>query len=799
MFRNYVTSAFRALRKHRLYSFINIGGLAVGLTAFFLIGLFVRHERSFDQFHENGDRIFRVVQEQPGNMYLGSNHFAVTPKPLVTALVDEVPGVEAATQLTELSALLRIGETGYLEEGIMATNPFFDMFTFPLLQGSANGLLSEPDHIVVSESLARKLYGRTDVVGEQLEFVYYDDPLMLTVQAVMADVPSNSQLQFDYVVSFLASESWVASSRWGNNSYTTYGLTSAPMSAQLLDERVDAMAKAHMAELSWIKDSPERMPRFYTQKLTDIHLHSRINFDMALVGDIRYIWLFSGVALLILITACINYMNLATARAGVRAREVGIRKVAGADRRQLIGQFIGEAVATSMTALVAAAALTALILPAVNSVFERDIRVTELISAGPILFMILTALVVGVVSGSWPAFKMSAMRPAIILKGSGTGRRHSFLRNALVVSQFAMGIVLVLGVLVIQRQMDFISSTDTGVQRDQLVAIRVQNNELRRNADSLVERMASIPGVSGVTRSSHLPIRITSNSGVSDWEGAPADASFHLWNTRVGEHFEELSGLTFVAGNGFSKDRVTDLEEGLVVNESAIRALGWDVESAVGRTLEFQGRSRILGVVQDFHFQSLHETIAPMALLFDESRTTYVILRVDSGNMQPVMAEIGERWKEFAEGYPLNSEFLDDAFRKQYETEFRLAAILRMFTLLALFVAGLGLFGLAAYTAQQRTREIGIRKVLGASPSSVVFLLSAEFGKLVFIAFILGAPLAWLGMNQWLEAFAYRTSIGAGTLLAVGGVCLALALASVGFQAVRAALLDPVKSLRYDG
>lgn len=798
MFRNYVTSAFRALRKHRLYSFINVVGLAVGLAAFFLIGLFVRHERSFDAFHENGDRIFRVVQEQPGNMYLGSNHFAVTPKPLVTALVNEVPNVEAATQLTSVNSLLRVGETGFLEDGIMATNPFFDIFTFPLIDGTTTGLLSSPDHLVLSESLARKMFGRTDVVGEHVEYVSYDDPLTLTVVAVMADVPSNSQLQFDYVVSFLASPYWVSADQWGNNSYLTYGMSRTPVDPALLSEQVDAMARSHMEQLSWIQDSPERMPRFYTQRLTDIHLQSRINFDDAVLGDVRYIWLFSIVALLILATACINYMNLATARAGVRAREVGIRKVSGADRAQLVRQFMGEAIATTFSALLLAAGLVALVLPVVNSMFERDIRLWDLVSPGPVLFMIGTALFVGLVSGSWPAFKMSAMKPAEILKGSGTGHRKSMLRNALVVGQFATGIILVVGVIVIQQQMSFIATTDTGVDRDQLVALRIQNNDLRQNAAPLMERMRDIPGVSGLTAANNLPIRITSNSTLEDWEGAPPDASFHLWNGSVGEDYATVSGLTFVAGSGFSRDKITDQEEGLIVNEATIRALGWDIESAVGRSLDFRGRTRILGVVQDFHFQSLHQEIAPLALFFDDSRATYVIMKVDSGRMSGVMAEIGNRWTEFSEGYPLDVEFMDDAFRQQYETEFRLSAILRMFTLLALFVAGLGLFGLAAYTAQQRTREIGIRKVLGASPASVVMLLSREFGRLVLVAFIVGAPIAWLAMNQWLEAFAYRTSIGVGTMLAVGGVCLVLALASVGFQAVRAALLDPVKSLRYD-
>ncbi|NQV71676.1 ABC transporter permease [bacterium] len=796
MFKNYLSIAFRTIRKHKLYSFINVVGLAVGLASFFVIGMFVRLEQSFDDFHEKGDRIFRVVQNQPNNLYLGSTHFGVTPAVLPKAMMEEVPSVELATQITNVEALLTVKGKGFNEKGLFATDTFFDVFTFPLVSGDSEGMLSRPEDFVISESLAQKIFGRTDVLGESIEMATFGDPLHLTISGVMKDVPANSHLQFDYVASFMSNTFWLNSDGWGNNSYYTYGLSVPGVTRATIDADIKELADRHLSETSWIKDNPDDLATFYTQPLREIHLYSRVNFDLAVLGDIRYVWLFSGVAFLILVMACVNYMNLATARAAIRAREVGIRKVAGAARSQLVRQFIGEAVATASIASVLSLGLVALVIPTLNALVERNIQLSSLFQPGPILFILLTGLAVGAISGSYPALFLSRMQPAAVLKGSIKGKSRSSLRNVLVVGQFALGIVMVLGVIVIQQQMTFVSNYDTGVTRDHIVAVRVRDQDIRTDPAPILERIAAISTVSAVSSGNNLPIRITSNSSVSEWEGSNEGDEFHLWNSDINFGYEAISGLQFVAGEGFSREKMVDTEEGLLLNQAAVRALGWTDEEAVGKTLDFQGKTRVLGVLQDFHFQSMRETIAPLALKFDASRSGYLMARIDAKNVPGTLKELKAIWDDASGKYPFEYEFMDDAFNKQYQTELRLASVLKMFTFLALLVAGLGLFGLAAFTAQQRTREIGIRKVLGASVPSIVLLMSKDFGLLVGAAFVIGAPLAYLFMVRWLDAFAYKISIGISTFAWGGAAALVLASIAVGYQAIRASLANPVQSLR---
>jgi len=799
MLRNYLQVAFRSLRRHRLYSLINILGLAIGLAAFFLIGLFVRHERSFDRFHDHADRIFRVVQEQPQNVYMGSNHFAVTPRPLLEALVDEMPGVEASVQLSDLSALLQVDDEGFFEEGLMASRDFFRVFSFPLMAGDPATALAEPDRIVLTRSAAERLFGTTDVIGKTIDYSYYSTERVLHVSGVMDDVPSNSQLRFDYVISYLTSTSWSEGGQWGNNSYITYGLLSTPIEPSVLDAQLATMVDTHMSGLEWIQDGRGELPRFYVQPLTDIHLHSRVNFDPAVLGDVRYIRLFTVVAFLILVTACINYMNLATARSAVRSREIGIRKVSGADRRQLAGQFLGEAVGTSFVAVIIAFVLSALALRPLGMLLERDIAITNLIEPGPVLFLLGTAAMVGLVAGSWPALIMSSMKPVSVLKGSVPGHRRSWMRSVLVVGQFCLGIILTVGVVVIRQQMDFVTGFDTGLERDQIIAMQVRDSAVREDATPIMHSLRAIPGVEAVTAASNTPIRIGSNSTVREWEGAPEDAAFHLWNVQIGGGFESMFELEFLAGEPFDPGRIPDQEEGIILNEAAVAALGWSADDAVGRRLEFQGRERVLGVVKDFHFQSLREEIAPLALLYNAGRSGHIMARVNAQQLDTILPAVEAVWKQHVDGYPLDLTFLDDAFRAQYESDLRLSRILELFTMLALFVAALGLFGLAAFTAQQRTREIGIRKALGASASSLVVLLSRDFGRLVLIAFLLGAPVAWLAMNRWLSSYAYHIDVGIQTMLLVGAAAAFVAVSSVGYQAIRTSRADPVTSLRHEG
>ncbi len=645
MLRNYLTISLRTIRKQRLYSFINVVGLSVGLASFFLIGLFVQLERSFDQFHLNKDRIFKIAQVQPQNMYLGTNHFAVTPAPLPDAMMEEMPSVELATQINELEVLLTVDNTGFYEKGLWATEPFFHVFTFPLLTGDHSTVLRNPEDIVLSESLARKMFGTIDVVGRGVEASFYSHPKTLNVVGVMADVLANSSLQFDFVVSFLGSENRQAQTSWGNNSFHTYGLAREGTPKEQFDDELKVMTDAHTSQLPWIRENPEGQASFYSFRLTDIHLHARINFDISENGDIRYVWLFSAVAFLILLTACINYMNLATARAALRGREVGVRKVSGASRTQLIRQFMGEAVATALTAAVASIGLVLLTLPILNSLVDRDIGTAAIFDIGALSIVLITGLIVGLISGSYPALFLSKMQPATILKGSGHGSTRSFLRNALVVGQFSIGIVLVLGVIVIQQQMSFISDMDTGVERDHLLAIRVRDEAIRANPETILLQMENVSGVNSGSAANNLPIRISSNSVMDDWEGRSDEAKFFLWNGDIHFGWEDLVGVELVAGRAFSAERPADAETGILLNEAAIRALGWSAQEAIGRTLDFRGRTQVSGVLKDFHFQSLRETIAPLALRLNSGRSTYLLLKIQPTQTAATLAGIEEVWR----------------------------------------------------------------------------------------------------------------------------------------------------------
>ncbi len=798
MLKNYLAIAFRTIRKHKLYSFINVFGLAIGLASFFLIGLFVKHEKSFDQFHENKDRIFKIVQIQPQNMYLGSNRFAVTSVDLVEALTDEMPSVELSVQINDTNTLLSARGEGFIEHGLWSTESFFDIFSFDLISGDRETVLTRPEDIVLTESLARRLFGSSDPMGQLVEYTGWQGLLTFSVAGIMKDVPSNSHLQFGYIIPFLANENRERQAGWGSNSYHTYALVREGTNQVRFDQDLVKMVDPHLTDQEWIQEHPELKAEFYTIPLVDLHFSSNLNFDLGESGDIRYIWLFSLVAFLILITACVNYMNLATARAALRGREVGIRKVSGANLSQLVRQFLGEAISVSMLAAIFSLVLVVILLPSLNQLVERSISISAFLSPINIAIVIGTALFVGITSGLYPAFFLSRMQPVTVLKGSGGMSKRSLLRNFLVISQFSIGIILVLGSIVIQKQISFITTTETGVERDQILTVRVRDQGVSTNSESLVRAMAEVSGVLDISSGNSVPIRVSSNSNTREWEGAGPDDSAQLWNAQVNFGYTEIVGLEILFGTSFSRDRPLEAETGILLNESAIKALGWSNETAVGKTLSFQGKTTVIGVMKDFHFQSLHEVIAPLAFTFSAERNGVILAKISSENIPATVASIGVVWKNAVSKYPFDYEFMDDTFNKQYQTELRLSSILSIFTTLALIVAALGLFGLASFTAQQRTKEIGIRKVLGASSPSIIKLMSRDFGSLVGMAFLVGAPIAYFVMNKWLQAFPYRTTIDAWTFIWVGLIAFLLAFIAVGYQALKSSLANPIESLRYE-
>jgi len=795
MLQNYLKIALRNLVKQKLYAFVNIFGLAIGLACVILILVYVRYELSFDRFHENADRIFRIVQRQPGNVFLGSDHFAVTPAPLASTLVDEYPEVTHATTITSNNALISHGDVHFYEEGLKADAHLFEVFTFPMIHGIAETALVEPNTIVLTESLARKIFGDEDPMGQTLIHQNQD---AFTVTGVIEDVPDNAHFTFAFVTSIRSDSNYLRNleeGRWNNNSWFTYFLLEEGSDYQQVQAKMRAFTEKYLADDD---DDPDELNQYYIQPMTDIHLRSHVNFEMGTNNDMKYIYLFSAIALIILLIACVNYMNLATARSITRAREVGMRKVVGAHRWQLIQQFIGESMLLAFLAMVLAMVLVFLLLPVFGSLVERDLSL-GLVGGGTLLLGLLgIGLVVGFVAGSYPALFMAALRPVHVLKGSMERRaRRSRLQSLLVVGQYAISIMLVAGSLIIYQQLRYIQNKEIGYNRDHVVVLRIRDADVRENQETIKSELQRHGNVTAVTFTSHLPTRIASSTTVQGWEGSNEDDELSIYRTNVDYDFLDVFELKLADGRIFSPDFASDTIA-FVINETAVRALGWREGEGVGKRFkDGDEEGSVIGVLKDFHMHSLHQPIQPLMLRMDGNWFGYIAAKVRPDDLPQTLAFLEETMRRFTP-YPFEYEFLDETFDQLYKTEIKLGEAFGYFTLLALLIASLGLFGLAAFSAEQRTKEIGVRKVLGASVPAIVLLLSKEFTRLVVVAFVLAIPVAYLAMNRWLEDFAYRIDVSWPVFLAAGLAALLVALLSVGYQAFKAARVNPVVSLRYE-
>lgn len=792
---NYLTIAWRNLRKHPGYAAVNILGLAIGMACFVLIMLFVQIELSYDRFHEKADRTYRMVKEDPGNFYLDMNHYAVTPVPLAPALKAEFPEIEQATRIDNTSGLFSYGAVKAFERGLWADEHVFDVFTWPMIQGDPGTALVGPDRIVLSASMAQKYFEDDDPVGKTIMF---RNEKALQVTGIIEDPPANSHIDFDYIISFASNDDFLRNvDRWNNSSYYTYFVLKEGHAIEDLAAKIPAFTRKYL--VADFQRNPDRMSRYYHQALTDIHLHSHINFDIARNGDIKYVYMFSAIATVILLIACINYMNLATARAAARFREVGIRKVVGAYRGQLVTQFLGESVILSLIAVVLAGIAVVLLLPTFNTLVERTITISAALNGRFIAGLAGVGILVGIVSGSYPALALSAHRPVQILHASSRrGTRRATLRNLLVIGQFTATIILIVSALTIQRQLVYMRTLDTGVDRDRVVVVRVRDPGVTDQFEAIRQELMTHPGVAMVTSSESLPTRVSSQTTIRKWEGNEDDKSVPIYYAAVNYDYIEMFGLQMVDGRSFSRDFVSDGRGAMILNESAIREMGW--ETAAGKYIDYWGSesNEVIGVVKDFNMHSLRLQIEPLMLFLAPQRLSNILVRVHPQDIPGTLAFLDETMQTFSPAYPFEYEFLDDAFDKMYQTETTLGRIFVYFTGIALIIACLGLFGLAAFIAAQRTREIGVRKVLGASLPSIIWLLSREFSLLVVTGLVLATPIAYYAMDQWLGEFAYRTELGPGLFLIAGAAALLVAWLTVSYQSLRVARTNPVESLRYE-
>ena len=798
MLKNYLKVALRNLRKHKGYTVINVLGLSIGMTCCVLISLYVADELSFDRFHANADQIYRLRVERyssGGESELTSTASA----PMAPAILQDHPQVEQAVRISQRTYLVEQADRRFYEEDFFwVDSSFFDVFSFDLVQGDPETALTAPFSVVLTESMVTKYFGQEDPMGQILTIEERD----LRVTGVVEDAPEQSHFDFDFLGSFTTLEAFRESSssewNWWNLSFHTYLLLAEGTSVEALQEQLRELPSRYIGN----QESGSGYRQFlYLQPLSEIHLYSHYRYELKPNSYAAYVYVFSAIALFILVLACINFMNLATARSAQRAQEVGMRKVLGARKGQMVKQFLGESVFLSLLALMLALVLIQVALPMFNQLAAKDLSFHYVRQASLVLGLVGFAVMVGLVAGSYPALVLSSFRPIDVFKGQfRSGASGALLRQGLVVFQFAVSVGLIVGALIVFQQLNFMQNKNLGFEKEQVLVLNVRNNEtVIEGYRAFKAELKNLPAVVQTTFSSSIPGRnqfmsvISRNQGMNE-EGQTMNI------LAVDYDFAETYGLEMATGRTFSEEFPSDTSA-FLINEAALKALGWQKpDEALNQELtrQFSDTREIVGVVKDFHFQSLQHAIDPIVFQIRQSWFNYVSVRISTEDVPQTVAAIQGVWETFSPGRPLEYFFLDDDYDRQYRSEQRISKIVTTFTILALFIACLGLFGLAAFTAEQRTKEIGVRKVLGASVGGIVVLLSKDFVKLVALAFVLAAPVAYFVMGRWLEDFAYRIEISWPIFLMAGLAAFVVALVTVSYQSIRAAMTDPVESLRYE-
>lgn len=800
MFFNYLKIALRNIRRHKGYSFINISGLAIGMAVCALIMMWVMDELSYDRFHEKGDRIYRLTMD----VQAGTNlHTPYSLTPAAKAIVRDFPEVINAARISRPSRVTLKYEDNVFQEEMVgyAENSIFDIFTFPFVSGDSKSALEAPYSIVITESMAKKYFGSENPLGKILRI---DNEQDYAVTGVVKDIPRNSHFTFNMIRSFetLYKEKNVNDDRWLDIRFFSYLLLDEQADAGELEQKLPAFVNKHIGQQ--LKAMGGSL-NFFLQPLTRIHLYSDFESDISANGDIAYIILFSGIALFVLIIAGINFINLSTARSATRAQEVGMRKTLGAVRSRLIRQFLGESLIYSFLAMILAVALLMLSLPLFNGLVGRELSANFMQTPWLIPVFLGLAVIAGIFAGSYPAFFLSSFQPILVLKGLlKAGASNSHFRRFLVIFQFVISVTLIIGTMAVYKQIVFMKNVKLGFDKENVVVIPGMTDSMRKAYRSIRNELLSLAGVINVGASVIVPSRGRLIAPILP-EGFAENQVQSMEYLDVDAHYIPTMGMEIVAGRNFSDELATDQDESVIINETAAKKFGWDDplgKKFIFRTGEAGARETIymsvIGVVKDFHMHSLREKIEPLIIFYDYSSLRSFSIRIASDNITHTMDLLKNKWKKLDPNRPFVYLFLDDSFDSLYRTEERLQNITFYFGLLAIFIGCLGLFGMASFTAEQRTKEIGIRKVLGASVVGIVRLLARESMLLVAIANLIAWPVAYYALNRWLENFAYRTHVGWEIFVLAGILALAIALITVSYQAISAALANPVDSLRYE-
>jgi len=775
MFNNYLKIAFRNLIKYKIYSFINIAGLAIGIACAVLIMLWVQYEMSYDKFHENADRLYRVVFTNDQKEF----HGFWQPGPLAKYLEDNFPEIEQATSYSEMQWKLSFETKGFFSTGNFVDNNFFRMFSFPLEKGDPANVLTNPGSIVISKSLAQKMFGDNDPIGKTLKLNDYPG---LMVTGVFSDVPKTSHMQFDFVIPFTGAPEFMK--MWDRKSVSTYVLINKNASFDDVNKKIYGVMNKH---------NPAWKNILYLFPLTDSHL-----YEPGGTGKILYIYIFSVFGFLVLIAACINFMNLSTARSEKRMKEIGIKKTIGSTRMELVKQFMLETLLLSFISSLISIALIELCLPYINSILNSQI--TMVYSESMLSILSGITILTGLIAGSYPAVYLSSFKPIQVLSGRGSLRgeyRSSFLRKILVIAQFSFSVFIITSVLFITGQLNFLLSKDIGFNKDQVLLISTRG-ALQQNIVVVKDELLKLPFVQNASVSAtNLTDFQGAGTGPVDWEGKNTDKILEVGFNFVDEDFANTFQIKMAEGRFFSKEFSTDLSDAFVVNEAAVKEMG--IENPVNKNLTtwFGRKGKIVGVMRDFNTQSLRDELTPVVFI-PAASANYLCLRISPANISNSIKSIKSKIKEIVPDDPFEFRFLDKEIDDLYKTEQMISELASFIAVLAIFISCLGLFGLVSFSSEQRTKEIGIRKVLGASAFSVLMMLTKDFIKWILIANIIAWPIAYYTMNKWLEDFAYKIEITWWMFALAGGIALVIALATVSFQAIKAATANPVKSLRYE-
>ncbi len=804
MFKNYLKVALRNLWKNKGFSAINILGLATGLATCLLIVLYVVDELSYDRYNKKAERIYRV----DADIRLGGGdlHLAVSSDPMGATLKKDYPQVEEYTRVfaSSGSKLIKKG-TQFIEEQAVAhvDSTFFNVFTLPAIEGDTRTALNEPNTVVITETAAKKYFGTVHALGKIIEA----DKTPYKVTAVIKDVPKASHFHFDFLFSMDNVDYG-----WGNytsHNFQTYIVLKEGTDYKAFQKNFKTVIEKYVlpqAKQFIQVSSMEEFERagnklqYSLTPLLHIHLRSDRFPELSTNGNIQYVYIFSAVAFFVLLIACINFMNLSTARSANRAKEVGIRKVLGTERRTLIAQFLIESIVTVCIALLLAIGIAALVLPLFNDIAAKTLSIKELIWGKLLPFLLVLPLAVGLLAGSYPALFLSRFKPIAVLKGSiGAGFKKSSLRSALVVFQFAVSIILIIGTIIVYSQLRYIQTKNLGFNKDQVLIIN-GTAALGTNAESFKNEVLAMQGVRSGTYSSFLPV---SNSSRNDntFSNEPvmdAKNGVNMQRWSIDYDYIKTMGMEIVKGRSFSKEFGSD-SSAMIINETTAKLFGF--KDPVGKKIYTYDEHNkpisydVIGVVKNFNFESLRQSVGPLCMVLDRS-IGLSSFKVSAGNIQGLIRQIETKWKALAPGMPFSYRFLDESFDEMYRAEQRVGQIAITFAVLAIIIACLGLFGLVTYAAEQRIKEIGIRKVLGASVQGIVQLLSKDFIRLVLIAFMIAAPVAWYFMNKWLQDFSYRVGMHWWIFVLAGSIALLIALVTISFQAIKAAIANPVKSLR---